>query len=269
VDGTSAGMWVEPRCRQMPGQRLGPFVRLADGRLLTFGDNVTWTSADEGATWSEGPAMCSARGPGRPVAEGLALRTRRGTVLYVYMDRSSFRWSWDETRKEAGRDVRSDVWVIRGEDDGRRWRGRRRIFRGYCGALIDMIQTSAGWLVVPVQRLLRDPCRHAICVYVSRLARRRPHLDPQQHHRPGRTRPPRGHDGADAGGAARRAAMDAHPHEPGQVLGGVFRRRRPLVAHHPPLVHRRAWPAAASRWRGTGSIRPAATATPAGGATAT
>ena len=164
---TQKQVWTEPRCAALPADRLGPFVRLADGRLLTFGDNATFTSADEGASWSEARTIYAGKGAGRPAEGGLALKTADGVIVYVYMDMANLRWSWDEARKEAGRDARLDVWVIRSRNDGRSWTGRRRVFKGYCGALINMIQTRTGELVVPVQRLVRDPSRHAICVYVS------------------------------------------------------------------------------------------------------
>ena len=41
-------MEVDPRCEIVPDVRLGPFARLGDGRLLTIGDNATFTSSDEG-----------------------------------------------------------------------------------------------------------------------------------------------------------------------------------------------------------------------------
>ena len=164
---TARQVRTEARCALLPADRLGPFVRLADGRLLTFGDNCTLTSADEGVSWSAPTTICAGKGAGRPAEGCLALRTRDGVIVYVYMDLANLRWSWDEARKEAGRDVRLDVWVIRSLDDGKSWSGRRRVFKGYCGALINMIQTRTGELVAPVQRLLRDPSRHAICVYVS------------------------------------------------------------------------------------------------------
>jgi hypothetical protein len=83
------------------------------------------------------------------------------------MDMEHYKWSWNETSAEADEDVSLDVWAIRSVDKGATWIGRTRIFEGYCGALIDMIETSSGEIVVPVQRLLRDPSRHALCVYVS------------------------------------------------------------------------------------------------------
>ena len=39
--------------------------------------------------------------------------------------------------------------------------------KGYCGAIITIIQTSTGEVVAPIQRLLYDPGRHATATYVS------------------------------------------------------------------------------------------------------
>jgi len=85
----------------------------------------------------------------------------------MYMDLEDFHWSWNEARREAASNVNLDVWAILSDDEGATWHGRQRVFEGYCGALINMIETTSGELVVPIQRLVRDPCRHAICVYVS------------------------------------------------------------------------------------------------------
>lgn len=167
MSGTGRKMRVDPRCTVLTSDKYGPFVRLGDGKLLTVVDNGTIVSEDGGATWSEPRVMCRGRGPARPTAGGVLLRTRDGVLVYVYMDMTSFKWKWSEAKREAARDVRLDVWAIRSTNEGKTWTGRKRVFEGYCGALIDMIETSTGEIVVPVQRLLRDPCRHAICVYVS------------------------------------------------------------------------------------------------------
>jgi len=44
---------------------------------------------------------------------------------------------------------------------------RQRIFEGYCGALVSMIQTSKGHIVVPVQPMRHDPMRNTLRSYVS------------------------------------------------------------------------------------------------------
>jgi hypothetical protein len=147
--------------------KLGQFVRLADGSILTVGDNETFTSRDGGVTWSAPRRMCRGTVKSKPGAGGALIRTSRGHLVYAYLDSSTFRWSWDEERREAAEDVRNDVWVIRSEDEGRTWQDRKRVFAGYCGALRNMIETADGNLVLPVTCLLRNPCRHGICVYVS------------------------------------------------------------------------------------------------------
>ena len=146
---------------------LGPFARLADGSILTVGDNATFTSRDGGITWSAPRRMCRSTVKSKPGAGGVLVRTSRGHLVYAYLDSSTFHWSWDEERREPAEDVRSDVWVIRSEDEGRTWQDRKRVFAGYCGALINMIETTGGELVLPIQRLIRNPSRHGICVYVS------------------------------------------------------------------------------------------------------
>jgi len=158
---------MDPRCRALAGDHFGPFVRLDDGSILTVADNATLVSKDRGRTWSRPRRIYSGTGPGRASSSGVMLKTRDGVLVYAYMDIENFKWSWNQATKEADEDVGLDVWVIRSRNQGRTWSGRQRIFAGYCGALIDMIETRTGELVVPVQRLVRDPCRHAICAYVS------------------------------------------------------------------------------------------------------
>lgn len=154
-------------CRPMPGDEIGPFATLADGSLITVRDNATRISGDGGKTWSEPRVMYRGSGPGRPSKSGELVRTRDGVLVYVYMDLEDFKWSWSVAKCRAGRNISLDVWVIRSLNEGRTWVGRKKIFEGYCGALIDMIETSSGEIVVPIQRMVPDPSRHAICVYVS------------------------------------------------------------------------------------------------------
>jgi hypothetical protein len=111
--------------------------------------------------------MCRSTVKSRPGAGGLLVRTRRGHLVYAFLDHRNFRWSWDKKRREAADDVRLDVWAIRSEDGGRTWQDRKRVFAGYCGALTNMIETADGELVLPIQRLIRNPSRHGICAYVS------------------------------------------------------------------------------------------------------
>ncbi|MBC8234493.1 exo-alpha-sialidase [bacterium] len=159
--------WLDPRCTVLPIDKLGPFVELSDGNLMTIEGNATHQSKDDGRTWSEACTISQEPPPGRPSGGGQFLKTHDGVYVYVYMDMETFKWEWDESHSEAAEDVRLDVWAIRSLDEGRTWIDRQRIFEGYCGALINIIQTKSGHIVVPVQRLIRNPSRHGMCTYVS------------------------------------------------------------------------------------------------------
>ena len=164
---TDQDLWTDSRCTTLSSKRFGPFIKLADGKILTIEDNATVISADKGETWSAPRPIYDGLGPGKPSSSGVMIRTREGSIVFVYMDMEGFKWVWDDDLHRAAEDVNLNVWAIRSEDEGLTWTGRQQIFEGYCGALIHIIQTSTGEVVVPIQRLLRDPDRHGICVYVS------------------------------------------------------------------------------------------------------
>ena len=162
-------LWFEPRANVLHTDKPGPFVELEDGSLLTVGNNFVITSKDDGKTWSGPRKIYDGPKPGIP-SHGLLLRTRDGVIVLVYMDFStqvSIVRGWDAVNAQPPQGGRRAVWTIRSLDGGRTWVDRQKIFEGYCGALINIIQTSSGQIVVPVQRMLLDPGRHGQCTYVS------------------------------------------------------------------------------------------------------
>ena len=160
--------WVDPRCTELdlPEGVQGPFIELGDGRLMTVQDNTTLTSADNGKTWEDRGPVYTGPKPGVPEG-GVLIRTRDGVVVMVYADKSTFKWGWDDATGTPHDDVRGDVWTVRSLDDGETWIDRQRIMEGYCGAIINMIETDRGPIVVPVQMLLYDPGRTGQPTFVS------------------------------------------------------------------------------------------------------
>jgi len=159
------------------GSPAGSLVLLDGDQLLCLSSDNGGTvqvSRGDGKTWSHLATMYDGPGPGRPtgmtsipnVETALALRTRKGVIIWIYRDWENGSWSWDEEKGEAT-EARRDVWSIRSLDGGRTWVNRQRVFEGYCGSLIDIIQTGEGQVVVPIQRYLPNPGRHATCTYVS------------------------------------------------------------------------------------------------------
>lgn len=158
------GVWLHPKCSPMPTSESGPFVKLGDGSLLTVHYNATLVSNDGGKTWSEPRPMYEGGKPGVP-RPGVMIRTRDGVIVLVYMDLDDYYFKWDQATDKLDADL--DVWAIRSLDDGKTWVDRQKILDGYCGSLQNMIQTTHGEIVVPVQDALTNPVRHGQYVFVS------------------------------------------------------------------------------------------------------
>lgn len=154
------------------GMAAGSFVELDDGSLLNLDSKdggIVRISRDDGKTWEPYSKMYEGPGPGamtRDCETGLAVKTGDGVIVWVYRDYKNSNWNWDHATNDAV-DPRRDVWSIRSLDGGKTWVDRQRIFEGYCGALIDIMETSDGNIVVPIQRFVHDPGRHIQCTYVS------------------------------------------------------------------------------------------------------
>lgn len=163
-----AQLWLEPRCKPLPFTNVTQLVKLRDGSLLTIEGAATKITSDDGHTWSAPRTIYDGPAPGIPTQDySILLRTKAGTLLVVYMDASTEKWDWDNAKNTAAQDARLDVWAIRSLDEGQTWIDRQKILDGYCGAVIGMIQTSTGQIVVPVQNLAPDRNRHVTLTCVS------------------------------------------------------------------------------------------------------
>jgi sialidase-1 len=162
-----AQLWLEPRCKPLPLTDVMQLVELRDGRLLAIEGSATKTTSDDGRTWSAPQKIYDGPAPGIPTCDySILFKTRAGTLLVVYMDKSAEKFVWDSAKKEASADSTLPVWCIRSLDEGKTWIDRQKIMDGSCGALIGMLQTSAGQIVLPVQPLI-ERSRWAMGSYVS------------------------------------------------------------------------------------------------------
>jgi hypothetical protein len=159
--------WLDPRCQPLPFSWPGPFVVLADDRLLMVRAGAVQTSSEDGATWSEPRPIPGLENSGALDNTGALLLTRAGVLVLVYMGQADFRFGWDAETGEPSPDSRCDVWAIRSLDEGVTWQDHQRLLCGYCGAIENMIETRAGDLVVPVQNMVPCPGRNVQYTYRS------------------------------------------------------------------------------------------------------
>ena len=162
--------WMHPLCKPLAVDGNGPFVELADGSLMTVDPQGTRRSQDDGQTWSEAQKVCEGldglRGGGEPASASI-VRTRGGALVIVYLDSTTYNFSWDDSTNQPKDDCRLEIWAIRSLDDGKTWIDRQRILEGYNPNFFGFIQTRDGRLVATVPHMVRDPGRYVACSLVS------------------------------------------------------------------------------------------------------
>lgn len=162
--------WVHPLCQPLLVDSDGPFVELADGSLMTIDPQGMRRSQDDGKTWSEAQKVCEGLDglrEGREPVSSSIVRTRGGALVVVYLDSTTYNFSWDNTINQPKDDCRLEIWAIRSLDGGKTWVDRQRILEGYNPNFFGFIQTRSGRLVATVPHLVRDPGRYVACSLTS------------------------------------------------------------------------------------------------------
>jgi sialidase-1 len=162
--------WVHPLCQPLAVDGQGPFVEMADGSLMTVDAQGMRTSKDDGKTWSEARSVCEGLAKlrnGREPATFYIVRTRGGALVIVYLNFTTYNFSWDRKINQPKDDCRLEVWAIRSTDGGKTWIDRQRILEGYNPNFFGFIQTSGGRLVAVAPHIVRNPGRYAACSLTS------------------------------------------------------------------------------------------------------
>lgn len=163
--------WVNPLCPALDVSSNGPFVELADGSLMTIDGTGMRLSTDDGKTWSEGKPVCEGIAGGPPGRQEPAafyvVRTKNGALVAIYLNFTTYNFSWDNATNQPKDDCRLEVWAIRSLDEGKTWIDNQRVLEGYNPNFFGFIQTSGGNLVAVVPHIVLDPGRYAACALTS------------------------------------------------------------------------------------------------------
>jgi sialidase-1 len=163
---TSNGIWIHPACRELTGLRMGPFVNMPDGSLLTVDTTKCYVSRDEGKTWTsfrifKDTSTFLIR------MERALIRTRKGTLILAFMNEKEHRRSWNSLTHDAPGAV-LPTYVVRSHDNGRTWQEPQLMHREWTGAIRDIIETQDGHVIFTSMMLLTNPGRNSVLTYASR-----------------------------------------------------------------------------------------------------
>lgn len=158
---------LHPQATALPQLPQGPFVRLGDGAILTFDEQHALVSRDEGATWQQRAALFRDPKAYATRPERALLRTREGVLILLFLNDAELAYKWDRATNLPLPGMKLPTYCLRSEDEGQTWSDPIQLYDGWCGAIRDVIQTTAGTLVVPGQELLMAEGRHCIRPYTS------------------------------------------------------------------------------------------------------
>lgn len=166
VDGVS-NITIHPNVTEMPDLKLGPFVRLSDGGILTAEERSAVVTYDDGRSWREYQVFRK-NASFRIKPERVLMRLRSGVILLVFNNWAEEKINWDYRANKPRPEMHRPTYVVRSLDEGKTWTDPQQLYDGYCGALRDAIQTRNGSVVIMGQELLFDEGRNASRAYVSK-----------------------------------------------------------------------------------------------------
>lgn len=162
-----SSIWIDSRVSELPTDKLGPFVHIADDKVLAIDSEATFISDDGGSTWSEPRPLTGASEKNIKVSnERAIMRSKEGTIIAAFMNLNERNWTWNNELHDAP-DAKLPTWVMRSEDGGRTWSHVQKMHDDWTGAIRDMIQTKDGRIIFTAMKFQHDPGRHAVLTYSS------------------------------------------------------------------------------------------------------
>ena len=80
----------------------------------------------------------------------MLVETRKGGLVYIFSDMENYHLDRTENNMPLP-GANLDVWSVHSSDGGRTWQEPQRLLDGYCGAMIDVVCTREGRIVLPLQ----------------------------------------------------------------------------------------------------------------------
>ena len=163
---TSNGFWIHDKVKEIQTMRIGPFIQLPKGKILTIDTLNAYTSSDGGKTWQAIPIFKdTSKFQIRP--ERALIKTKKGTIILAFAndkERTKFNWN-KETHDAPGAEL--PTYAVRSNDNGKTWSEPQKLHSEWTGAIRDIIETKDGHIVFSSMMMIHNPGHHSVLTYNS------------------------------------------------------------------------------------------------------
>ncbi|GAA5221509.1 sialidase family protein [Membranihabitans marinus] len=164
---TSNGIWIPAFAQEISNMKMGPFIHLDNGNILTIEGQKSLISTDNGTSWEE-YKMFEDNEPFKVSNEGTLINTSNGTVILAFMNLAEKKnWNWDAKISDSPGAI-LPTYVIRSLDGGKTWQDLQKLHNEWTGANRDIIETTSGNVVFTSMMMRHNPGRHTVLTYTSR-----------------------------------------------------------------------------------------------------
>lgn len=164
---TENGAWIPQGAEAMDGLKMGPFVNLPDGGILTIDGHQCFISSDEGLHWQAYPIFAdSMKYDIRP--ERALIRTSSGVIILAFAnDKERANWNWNPEISDSPGAI-LPTYTVRSLDGGKTWEEPQKLHDEWTGAIRDIIETTDGNIVFTTMMMRHIPGHHTVLTYTSK-----------------------------------------------------------------------------------------------------
>lgn len=163
---TTNNIWIHPKAQEITGLKMGPFVSLPDGGIVTIDTANCYISSDQGKSWTSYPIFRDSSKFFIRIERAL-IRTRKGTLILAFAnDKERSALSWNNETHNAP-EAFLPTYVVTSNDNGKTWNQPQLLHRDWTGAIRDIIETRDGRIVFSTMMMRYNPGHHTVLTYTS------------------------------------------------------------------------------------------------------
>lgn len=164
---TTTGAWIPNEVEELEGMKMGPFVQLDNGQILTIEDKKCLISDDNGKSWMEYDVFDTHQNV-KISNERALLKTKSGVIILAFMNLEERKnWNWNPAISDSPGAI-LPTYTIRSLDGGKTWQDLQKLHNEWAGAVRDMIETRSGNVIFASMMMRHNPGHHTVLTYTSR-----------------------------------------------------------------------------------------------------